>query len=57
MTVIPTRVLRQAISMLIAADGVICSAETQWGIEIDAFFNGYREEEFRQYYGWAQQET
>jgi hypothetical protein len=33
-----TRVLRRSIGDLIAADGVICSAETTWGAEIDSFF-------------------
>jgi hypothetical protein len=32
------RVLQRSIGDLIAADGVICSAEVSWGAEIDAFF-------------------
>ena len=32
------RVLQRSIGDLIAADGVICSAEMSWGSEIDAFF-------------------
>lgn len=42
-----TRILCAAVSDLIAADGVICAQEVKWGAEIDAFFDGYREEEFR----------
>jgi hypothetical protein len=33
-----TTILQRAIGDLIAADGVICSAEMSWGSEIDAFF-------------------
>ncbi len=32
------KVLQRSIADLIAADGVICSAEMSWGSEIDAFF-------------------
>lgn len=45
-----TRILRRAIGDLIAADGRICSAETQWAAEADAFFQEYREDEFRRYF-------
>lgn len=45
-----TRILRRAIGDLIAADGKICSNELQWGAEVDAFFNDFREEEFRRHF-------
>lgn len=44
------RILCRAIGDLIAADGEICASEIQWGAEIDAFFRGYREAEFRRYF-------
>lgn len=46
-----TRMLCRAVADLIAADGVICSSEASWGAEIDAFFRGYREDEFQRHFG------
>jgi hypothetical protein len=40
-----TQLLRRAIGDLIAADGIICSAEIAWGTEIDAFFEAQAQEE------------
>ena len=45
-----TRIIRQAIGDLIAADGVICASEMHWGAEVDAFFKGYQEALFREYF-------
>lgn len=45
-----TRIIRRAVGDLIAADGLICENETQWGAEIDAFFHEYSEEQFRRYF-------
>lgn len=46
-----TKILSRAVGELIEADGVICSSEAAWGAEIDAFFRGYREEEFKKHFG------
>lgn len=46
-----TRILCRAVADLIAADGVICSSEASWGAEIDAFFRGFREDEFERHFG------
>lgn len=44
------RIIRQAIGDLVAADGVICSAEMHWGAEVNAFFDQYTEELYDQYF-------
>lgn len=41
-----TQILKRMVSDLIAADGVICANEMNWGAELEAFFRDYREEEF-----------
>jgi hypothetical protein len=45
-----TRIICRAISDLIAADGIICEQETNWGAEVDAFFREYSEEEFARHF-------
>ncbi len=40
------RIVRRAIGDLIAADGLICDAELEWGSEIDRFFRDYNEMTF-----------
>lgn len=42
-----TQLLRRAVGDLIAADGIVCSAEANWGAEIETFFREYDEDEFR----------
>lgn len=44
------RIMRRAVGELIAADGVICAAETQWGHEIEAFFRDYDDARFQQFF-------
>ncbi|HEY0028310.1 MAG TPA: hypothetical protein VGC35_10600 [Allosphingosinicella sp.] len=41
-----TQILKRMVSDLIAADGVICANEMNWGAELEAFFRDYREDEF-----------
>jgi hypothetical protein len=41
-----TQILKRMVSDLIAADGVICADEMNWGGELEAFFRDYRDEEF-----------
>jgi hypothetical protein len=42
-----SQLLRRAVGDLIAADGIICIAEADWGREIDTFFREYEEIEFK----------
>lgn len=46
-------ILRSALIKLIAADGVICEAETEWMIEIDDLMETLRDREFEQYSGFG----
>jgi hypothetical protein len=41
-----TQILKRMVSDLIAADGVICADETNWGAELEAFFRDYSDQEF-----------
>lgn len=45
-----TRLIKQAVGDLIAADGVICDVELEWGAELDAFMTGYSEELFAEHF-------